>query len=237
MRSTRGRWGGPSRVRSWSGRGFGRSSRRGAGRRSGFTPADAFLGVLEEDALGRELFADGVRPREVAPGAGRLPLGDEPLDFRFKFDLSSSEDIQVAVRVIEEGSHRRFGYGTRLAPVDRRIAFADGVEQEPYALREVEVVVEGGAVGGPSPLQRGDERGIVGSGRLEAVDALGEVTQPAHLLAGGADRVLVHPELAPVVRAGHQEKADRDRVVAGVEEVAEGGYVAEPLRHLGARRV
>ena len=117
------------------------------------------------DALGPELFADCVRPREVAPGAGRLPLGDEPLDFLFKFDLSSSEDVQVAVRVIEEGSHRRFGRGTRLAPVDRRVAFADGVEQEPYALREVEVVVEGGAVGGPGPLQRGDESGIAGSGR------------------------------------------------------------------------
>ena len=107
MRSTRGRWGAPSRLRAWSGRGFGRSSRRSAGRRSGFTPADAFLGVLEEDALGAELFADGVRPREVAPGAGRLPLGDEPLDFLFKFDLPSPEDVQVAVGVIEEGKHPR----------------------------------------------------------------------------------------------------------------------------------
>src|ERR1700716_3339271 len=136
MRSIRGRWGARSRPGARSGRGFGRSSRRSNGRRSGFTPADAFLGVLEEDALGAELFADGVRAREVAPGAGRLPLGDEPLDFLFKFDLSSSEDVQVAVRVIEEGSHRRFGRGTRLAPVDRRVAFADGVEQEPYALRQ-----------------------------------------------------------------------------------------------------
>src|ERR1700716_4539052 len=98
MRSTRGRWGAPSRLRARSGRGFGRSSRRGGGLRSGFTPADAFLGVLEEDARGTELFADGVRPREVAPGAGRLPLGDEPLDFLFKFHLSPSEDVQGAVR-------------------------------------------------------------------------------------------------------------------------------------------
>src|ERR1700682_6304447 len=97
MRSIRGRWAAPSRPRARSGRGFGRSSRRGGGLRSGFTPADAFLGVLEEDALGAELFADGVRPREVAPAAGRLPLGDEPLDFLFKFGLSSAEDIQVAV--------------------------------------------------------------------------------------------------------------------------------------------
>src|ERR1700682_1138814 len=114
MRSTRGRWGAPSRPRAWSGRGFGRSSRRSAGRRSGFTPADAFLGVLAGDALGAELFADGVRPREVAPCTGRLPLGDEPLDFLFKFDLSSAEDIQVAVCVIEKGSHRRFCGGSGL---------------------------------------------------------------------------------------------------------------------------
>src|SRR5260221_2908862 len=154
MRSTRGRWVPPSLPRTRSGRGFGRSSRRRAGRRSGFTPADAFLGVLEEDALGAELLADGVRPREVAPGAGRLPFGDEPLDFLFKFDLSSAEDIQVAVCVIEEGSHRRFRGGARLVPVDRRVALAHGVEEEPYALREVEVVVEGGAIGGPRPCQR-----------------------------------------------------------------------------------
>src|ERR1700682_3248002 len=102
MRSTRGRWARPSRPRARSGRGFGRSSRRGGGRRSGFTPADAFLGVLEEDALGAELFADGGRRRAVAPGGGPLPLGDEPLDFLFKFDLSSSEDVQVGFRVIEE---------------------------------------------------------------------------------------------------------------------------------------
>src|ERR1700730_6391157 len=129
MRSTRGRWGAPARVGSRSGRGFGRSSRRGAGRRSVFTPADAFLGVLEVDALGPELFADCVRPREVAPGAGRLPLGDEPLDFLFKFDLSSSEDIQVAVSVSEEGSHRRLRGYPRLTAIERCIALTDGVEE------------------------------------------------------------------------------------------------------------
>src|ERR1700694_904293 len=126
MRSTRGRWGAPSRLRAWSGRGLGRSSRRSAGRRSGFTPADAFLGVLEEDALGAELFADGVRPREVAPCTGRFPLGDEPLDFLFKFDLSSSEDVQVAVGVIEEGSHRRFGGGSGPLPGARPRSFSGG---------------------------------------------------------------------------------------------------------------
>src|SRR5258707_4268717 len=129
MRWPRGRWVPPSLPRTRSGRGFGRSSRRRAGRRSGFTPADAFLGVLEEDALGAELLADGVRPREVAPGAGRLPFGDEPLDFLFKFDLSSAEDIQVAVCVIEEGSHRRFRGGVRPLPGRRPAALADWLEE------------------------------------------------------------------------------------------------------------
>src|SRR5260221_650680 len=118
MRSTRGRWVPPSLPRTRSGRGFGRSSRRRAGRRSGFTPADAFLGVLEVAAAG-------------------------------------AEALPVAVRAREAGSRRRFRGGARLLPVDRRVALAAGVEEDPCAPREVEVVVEGGPVGGAGGRPRG----------------------------------------------------------------------------------
>src|SRR5947209_9330324 len=204
---------------------------------SGFAPADALAGVLEEDARGAELFPDGVRAREVPPCPGLLPLGDEPLDLRFKLFRSSLQHVQVVVGVVQKRPHGRLGGASRPAAVHGRVRLADGVVEETYALGEVEVVVEGGPVGRTRLFERGDQVGVVHLRRREPVDPVREVLQPPDLLAGGADRLFVHPKPGPVVGVGDEEEADREGPVACVQEVAEGGDVAQPLRHLGARGV
>src|SRR5436305_1427348 len=103
---------------------------------SGFAPADALAGVLEEDARGAELFPDGVRAREVPPCPGLLPLGDEPLDLRFKLFRSSLQHVQVVVGVVQKRPHGRLGGASRPAAVHGRVRLADGVEEKTYALGE-----------------------------------------------------------------------------------------------------
>ena len=81
------------------------------------------------------------------------------------------------------------------------------------------------------------EPGVVADGRRRPDHTLVELAQPAHLLCGGMQGFVAEPQARAVVRVRDQEKANRERIVARPDQVAQGRESARALGHLLASRV
>src|ERR671937_289930 len=104
-------------------------------------PASAILGVVELDAHGEELLADGIGAGEVSAFPGGLPLGDQAPDLGVN-GLGKLDDVEDAVRMAENRHRRGALLGRRLSRVQLGIELLDEVEQMPDGGRQIEVIAK-----------------------------------------------------------------------------------------------
>src|SRR5437899_8785294 len=84
-------------------------------------PADAILRILERDPAPFQVFADLVRPREVARLASVLPLRDQPFDLFCETWLICAQHVEMRVNFIEQRHQRGLVLRTHSLRVQRRV--------------------------------------------------------------------------------------------------------------------
>ena len=133
------------------------------------------------------------------------------------------------VDVVDEGHQRLFIRRTDTARVEGGVRLPHEVEEKSDSQRQVQVVVERLAISAAHCRDLLPEPRVIYGARHGAVDTLGELTQPPHLLRGGMQRFCAQSQPRSVVGVGDQEIPDGQRIVSGGDQVAKRRETARAL--------
>ena len=106
----------------------------------------------------------------------------------------------MRVHVAEQRPQRRLVQRSDPFGVEGGVGLADVVEDQAQPERQVEVVVQGVAVGHAHLGRALRQRGVLLPRRRRPVDPVGELAQPSHLLRRGVQRLRAEADARSVVR-------------------------------------